>query len=191
MPGVRPARTVFRPMAKATPDLMERIVSLCKRRGFVFQSSEIYGGLKSCWDYGPLGSELKRNVKDLWWRSMTQERDDIAGLDATIIMHPTVWRASIEAAGSRPAMKSPMFRPSASPRPPCTRARRPQGPGCRADRQRWHQRNGGARRPGAAGGRAAARGRSGCRGGGSCGACQLLPGQVSSEGRCNSWSARS
>ena len=75
-------------------DLMERIVSLCKRRGFVFQSSEIYGGINGFWDYGPLGAELKRNVKDFWWRVMTQKRDDVVGLDATIIMHPKIWEAS-------------------------------------------------------------------------------------------------
>jgi glycyl-tRNA synthetase len=75
-------------------DLMERIVSLCKRRGFVFQSSEIYGGINGFWDYGPLGAELKRNVKDFWWRAMTQRRDDIVGLEATIIMHPKIWEAS-------------------------------------------------------------------------------------------------
>ena len=73
---------------------MERIVSLCKRRGFIFQSSEIYGGLNGFWDYGPLGAELKRNVKDAWWRSMTQQRDDVVGLDASIIMHPRIWEAS-------------------------------------------------------------------------------------------------
>src|ERR1700677_262107 len=75
-------------------DLMERIVSLCKRRGFVFQSSEIYGGINGFWDYGPLGAELKRNLKDCWWRSMTQQRDDVVGLEATIIMHPKIWEAS-------------------------------------------------------------------------------------------------
>ena len=73
---------------------MEKIVSLCKRRGFIFQSSEIYGGLNGFWDYGPLGAELKRNVKELWWKSMTRLREDIVGLDATIIMHPQIWRAS-------------------------------------------------------------------------------------------------
>jgi glycyl-tRNA synthetase len=77
-----------------TNELMERIVSLCKRRGFIYQSSEIYGGINGFWDYGPLGAELKRNVKDLWWRSMTQQRDDVVGLDATIIMHPAIWKAS-------------------------------------------------------------------------------------------------
>lgn len=73
---------------------MERIVSLCKRRGFIFPSSEIYGGLGSCWDYGPLGVELKRNVKDAWWRAVVQERDDMVGLDASIMMHPQIWVAS-------------------------------------------------------------------------------------------------
>src|SRR6266516_3697986 len=75
-------------------ELMEKIVSLCKRRGFIFQSSEIYGGLNGFWDYGPLGAELKRNIKDLWWRSMTQLRNDVVGLEATIIMHPRIWEAS-------------------------------------------------------------------------------------------------
>jgi glycyl-tRNA synthetase len=73
---------------------MTKIVSLAKRRGFVFPSSEIYGGLGSTWDYGPLGVELKRNVKDAWWRSMVRERDDVVGLDAAILMHPRVWEAS-------------------------------------------------------------------------------------------------
>jgi glycyl-tRNA synthetase len=74
--------------------LMEKIVSLCKRRGFVFQSSEIYGGINGFWDYGPLGAELKRNVKELWWNAMTRQRDDVAGLEATIIMSPQIWKAS-------------------------------------------------------------------------------------------------
>src|SRR5437879_48130 len=78
----------------AGAQLMEKIVSLCKRRGFIFQSSEIYGGINGFWDYGPLGAELKRNVKDRWWRSMTVERDDVVGLDASIIMHPKIWEAS-------------------------------------------------------------------------------------------------
>jgi glycyl-tRNA synthetase len=72
---------------------MEKIVSLSKRRGFVFQSSEIYGGLNGCWDYGPLGVELLRNIKEEWWRSMTY-REDIEGIDAAILMHPRVWEAS-------------------------------------------------------------------------------------------------
>jgi glycyl-tRNA synthetase len=77
-----------------TADLMEKIVSLCKRRGLVFQSSEIYGGLNGFWDYGPLGAELKRNLKDRWWRSMTHWREDVVGLEASIIMHPRIWEAS-------------------------------------------------------------------------------------------------
>src|SRR5512135_841855 len=77
-----------------TSELMEKIVSLCKRRGLIFQSSEIYGGLNGFWDYGPLGAELKRNIKECWWRSMTQLRDDVVGLDASIIMHPKIWEAS-------------------------------------------------------------------------------------------------
>lgn len=83
-------------MAKKNPndDKMERLVSLCKRRGFVFPSSEIYGGLNSCWDYGPLGAELKRNIKTFWWEAMTARRDDIEGLDAAILMHPQVWVTS-------------------------------------------------------------------------------------------------
>ena len=72
---------------------MNDLVSLCKRRGFIFQSSEIYGGLGSCWDYGPLGVELKGNVRDSWWKAMTY-RTDIEGIDAAILMHPKVWRAS-------------------------------------------------------------------------------------------------
>jgi glycyl-tRNA synthetase len=75
-------------------DHMDKLVSLCKRRGYIFQSSEIYGGTGSVWDYGPLGVELKRNVKELWWSSMVLERDDVEGLDAAILMHPRVWEAS-------------------------------------------------------------------------------------------------
>ena len=85
-------------MANET-QLMDKLVSLCKRRGFIFQSSEIYGGTGSVWDYGPLGVELKRNIKDAWWRSMVHERDDIEGLDAAILMHPRVWEASGHLAG--------------------------------------------------------------------------------------------
>lgn len=80
--------------AKNNTERMEKIVSLCKRRGFVFQSSEIYGGLNGCWDYGPLGVELKRNLKDYWWRVMTRERDDVVGMDGSIIMNRKVWKAS-------------------------------------------------------------------------------------------------
>jgi len=73
---------------------MDKIVSLCKRRGIIFQNSEIYGGIGNIWDYGPLGVELKRNVKDAWWRSVVYEREDIEGLDAAILMNPTTWVAS-------------------------------------------------------------------------------------------------
>src|SRR5438132_10835504 len=76
------------------PQRMEKIVSLCKRRGFIFQSSEIYGGLNGLWDYGPLGAELKRNVKDYWWRVTVRERDDVVGLDGAILMNRAVWKAS-------------------------------------------------------------------------------------------------
>jgi glycyl-tRNA synthetase len=74
--------------------LMERIVALCKRRGFIFQSSELYGGINGFWDYGPLGAELKRNLRDAWWQAIIREREDCVGLDAAIIMHPKVWKAS-------------------------------------------------------------------------------------------------
>jgi glycyl-tRNA synthetase len=78
----------------AKHDQMDRVVNLAKRRGLVFPSSEIYGGFRSTWDYGPLGVLLKRNVKDAWWRSMVQLRDDVVGLDAAILMAPKVWEAS-------------------------------------------------------------------------------------------------
>src|SRR6266699_4568164 len=83
-------------MAQQTSDhqRMEKIVSLCKRRGFVFQSSEIYGGLNGFWDYGPLGVELKRNLKNYWWHVMVHERDDVVGMDGSILMNRAVWKAS-------------------------------------------------------------------------------------------------
>ncbi|MBI5511090.1 MAG: glycine--tRNA ligase [Deltaproteobacteria bacterium] len=86
-------------MVNPESDVMQKIVSLAKRRGFVFQSSEIYGGLKSAYDYGPLGVELKRNLMSEWWRAMVHEREDVVGLDASIIMHPKVWEASGHLAG--------------------------------------------------------------------------------------------
>ena len=76
------------------PELMDKVVALCKRRGFIFPSSEIYGGLNGAWDYGPMGAELKRNVKNAWWKAMIQGRDDMLGLDAAILMHPRTWEAS-------------------------------------------------------------------------------------------------
>ena len=83
---------------------MEKIVSLCKRRGFIFQASEIYGGLNGVWDYGPLGVELKRNVKDYWWRVMVRERDDVVGLDGAILTH----RAVLKASGHEETFSDPM-----------------------------------------------------------------------------------
>lgn len=80
-------------------DLMQKIVSLCKRRGFVFQSSEIYGGLRSSYDFGPLGVELKRNISTEWWRSMVYDRENVVGIDASIMMHPKVWETSGHVAG--------------------------------------------------------------------------------------------
>ncbi|RMG44056.1 MAG: glycine--tRNA ligase [Candidatus Dadabacteria bacterium] len=80
-------------------DLLSKIVSLAKRRGFIFQSSEIYGGLKSAYDYGPLGVELKRNIANQWWRTMVLEREDVVGLDAAIMMHPKVWETSGHVSG--------------------------------------------------------------------------------------------
>ena len=81
-------------MSNNSETTMEKIVSLCKRRGFIFQSSEIYGGITSCYDYGPLGVELKNNIKAYWWKTMVQLRDDIVGLDSAILMHPRIWEAS-------------------------------------------------------------------------------------------------
>lgn len=83
-------------MKKEKPEnqLMEKIVSLCKRRGFVFPGSEIYGGLANSWDYGPLGVELKNNIKKLWWQKFVTERDDMVGMDGAVIMNPKVWEAS-------------------------------------------------------------------------------------------------
>ena len=86
-------------MASKIEKTMEKLVSLAKRRGYIFQSSEIYGGINSCYDYGPLGVELKKNIKELWWKSMVYERDDIEGIDASILMHPKVWEASGHVAG--------------------------------------------------------------------------------------------
>src|SRR3712207_3286815 len=73
---------------------MDQIVALCKRRGFVFPSAEIYGGFANAWDYGPLGVEMKRRIRDAWWRSMVTERDDMVGIEAAIITNPKVWEAS-------------------------------------------------------------------------------------------------
>jgi glycyl-tRNA synthetase len=89
---------------KSQTNLMEKIVSLCKRRGFIFQSSEIYGGINGFWDYGPAGAELKRNIKDAWWNDVVRSRTDVVGLDGTIITHAQVWEAS----GHTTAFNDPM-----------------------------------------------------------------------------------
>ena len=89
---------------KTDPQRMERIVSLCKRRGFIFQSSEIYGGLNGVWDYGPLGVELKNNLKQYWWRVMVHERDDVVGMDGSILTH----RAVLKASGHEDTFSDPM-----------------------------------------------------------------------------------
>ena len=93
LPTTDPSEVAPDDVAPAVAEL-DTIVSLSKRRGFIFPSSEIYGGINAVWDYGPLGVELKNNVKRAWWRSMVQERDDIVGLDAGILMHPQVWVTS-------------------------------------------------------------------------------------------------
>jgi len=84
-------------MSKEIP--METLASLCKRRGFIFQSSELYGGINGFWDYGPLGCELKRNIREAWWKAVVRNREDVVGLDASIIMHPAIWKASGHADG--------------------------------------------------------------------------------------------
>jgi hypothetical protein len=96
------AGRVFRTIALLMPGTMDEIVALCRRRGFIFQSSEIYGGINGFWDYGPMGTELKRNLKNAWWQDVVQREllgpdgnpVDIVGVDCTIIMNPKVWEAS-------------------------------------------------------------------------------------------------
>ena len=99
--------------APAVADL-DTIVSLSKRRGFIFPSSEIYGGINAVWDYGPLGVELKNNVKRAWWRAMVQERDDIVGLDAGILMHPQVWVTSGHVGCPRPSSHGTFYSASSA-----------------------------------------------------------------------------
>ena len=111
------------PAANQYPaEVMKKLISLCKQRGFVFQSSEIYGGLKSAYDYGPLGAELKRNLMAEWWRDMVHARDNVVGIDASIIMHPQVWRSSGHAAGFADPLvdclvSKERFRADKAPRP--------------------------------------------------------------------------
>src|SRR5207253_5082765 len=81
-------------MAAQQETLMDKIASLAKRRGFIYQGSEIYGGLAGTWDYGPLGAQLKRNLTSLWWKMFVEDRDDMYGIDTTILMNPKVWQAS-------------------------------------------------------------------------------------------------
>jgi glycyl-tRNA synthetase len=107
---------------KRPDDVMKKLVALCKNRGFVFQSSEIYGGLKSAYDYGPLGAELKRNLMSEWWRDMVTTRENVVGIDASIIMRPEVWRASGHAAGFSDPLVDDLvskerFRADKAPRP--------------------------------------------------------------------------
>ena len=80
--------------AKSDSEIMDKVVNLCKRRGIIFQSADIYGGFRSTYDYGPIGSLMLRNVKDAWWKTMVQLRHDIVGLDASILSPPAVWEAS-------------------------------------------------------------------------------------------------
>ncbi|MFA5047950.1 MAG: glycine--tRNA ligase [Patescibacteria group bacterium] len=91
-------------MAEKNPEIMDKIINLCKNRGFIFPGSEIYGGLANSWDYGPLGVELKNNIKRAWWKYFVQERDDMVGLDAAIFMNPKVWEASGHVGGFSDAM---------------------------------------------------------------------------------------
>ena len=109
--------------APPDPALFDKVVNLCKRRGFVFPSAEIYGGFRSTYDYGPLGVLMLRNVKDAWWRSMVQLRDDVVGLDASILSPPAVWEASGHLAElHRPARRLPRVQGAV----PARQARRPE-----------------------------------------------------------------
>jgi hypothetical protein len=90
----------FFPMTEQKNDLMDRIVSLCKRRGFIFPSSEIYGGFAAVYDFGPYGVELARNIREAWWKAMVRDHENIVGLDSAIFMHPKVWEASGHVGGS-------------------------------------------------------------------------------------------
>ena len=122
--AAQPANTPNQPvnLQKRSDDLMKSLISLCKQRGFVFQSSEIYGGLKSAYDYGPLGAELKRNIMGEWWRDMVTSRENVVGIDASIIMRPEVWRASGHASSFADPMvdckiSQERFRADKAPRP--------------------------------------------------------------------------
>src|ERR1700755_3579451 len=103
-------------MSQPSPDTMEKVVNLCKRRGFVFPSAEIYGGFRSTYDYGPIGVLLLRNVKEAWWRSMVQLRDDVVGLDAAVLGPPQVFEASGHLANfTDPLLDAPTAQPPRGP----------------------------------------------------------------------------
>ena len=123
-------------MPDADPELFDKIVNLCKRRGFVFPSAEIYGGFRSTYDYGPLGVLMLRNVKDAWWRSMVQLRDDVVGLDAAILSPPAIWEASGHLATfTDPLVDCRNCRRAAPP----GQARRPRGVPDLRDARRAHR----------------------------------------------------
>jgi|AntRauTorckE6833_2_1112554.scaffolds.fasta_scaffold00721_4 glycyl-tRNA synthetase len=87
-------KKMFKKEIKNDPEKMEKVISLCKRRGFIYQGSEIYGGLAGTWDYGPLGVSLKKNIENIWWNMFVEDREDVYGIDAAILMNPNVWRSS-------------------------------------------------------------------------------------------------
>src|SRR6202022_452279 len=105
---------------------MEKVVSLCKRRGFVFPSSEIYGGINALYDYGPYGVALRRNIRNLWWRHVVELRDDVVGLEASIIMNPRIWVASgpVGARACRTEGARPRRAPARRAEPPRSNARK-------------------------------------------------------------------
>jgi glycyl-tRNA synthetase len=102
--NIKKTRKMKNMSKKQNGDLMDRIVSLCKRRGFIFPACEIYGGLSSAYSYGPYGAELKNNIKKLWWKMFVQERSDIVGMDGPILLHPRLWEASGHTTGFNDAM---------------------------------------------------------------------------------------
>jgi hypothetical protein len=133
-------------MSATRTDSMEKSVSLCKRRGFVFQASEIYGGIGNTYDYGPLGVELLRRVKDAWWNRVVVERADVVGLDSAIIQHPKVWETRAAAARRKRLPPSPSLRPKRLRPRACTRS--PLRHALKRLSQRWLLRIQGIRRPG-------------------------------------------
>ena len=115
-------------MAKPPPSTIDQVVCLAKRRGFVYPCGEIYGGTRSAWDYGPLGVELKENIKRQWWRSMVQSRDDVVGLDSSVILPRQTWEASGHVVDlHRPADRVPVVPQALPGRPPAGGVRREEG----------------------------------------------------------------